>query len=193
MKTTLANIAWFCIIFLLLKCKSNSSPLLIPVETFECELKLDSGFNSIILGIDTFKDIENILGPGIKKTEIYPIGGLEFNLLPNFKNQLHYPHLGIAFANNGRGFIPFLFSKKIAIDMFMSSECICKTKDGIGIGTSKSIVKKILDKEISCGNRLKFNSSCVLGESYIEFQFNTLKEEKEPTIDSIWIQRHVNK
>jgi hypothetical protein len=127
---------------ILLSWRSNhiliTSKLLSKMKDTTCQIKPFLGLNEIVIGESTLRDVEVFFGIGERKKEWRK--GYELDFIGRYNRHLNYPQLGIdfsAFSLHRR------FSKKIRV-ITLSSKCNCKTKEGVGIGSSYYDVIKLL-------------------------------------------------
>ncbi|MEM8899282.1 MAG: hypothetical protein AAGC85_14310 [Bacteroidota bacterium] len=110
-----------------------------------CEIKLNSGINSIVLGEYSFREIEGVLGKGVKSKEKFKSGTVE-NVFPNTAHSLSYPDLGLSFSTTTQGRLNF---SRIADGLTLTKDSHCKTKEGLGIGSTFKELQSVLGKKLS--------------------------------------------
>lgn len=98
------------------------------VNPKECVIIPNKGVNSIVVDSSTFNDVKKEFGD-IKKRK-YWVKSQELELFGRFVHYLEYESIGV-FSTS----INFR-SKPIISKIHLTSQCQCKTKNGIGIGSS---------------------------------------------------------
>lgn len=144
-RLALVKMSLFISSIVLLGCESRKE---IPYSSEEyltdrCELKLDSGINSIVLGINNFSEVEQQLGRGVRSKKKYKSFTVE-NIFPNTAHILNYPNLGLSFSTSTQG---KLNVSKVAEGLILSSDSPCKTAKGIGIGSTYEDLQVIIGEE----------------------------------------------
>ena len=109
----------------------------------ECLIKLYSGTNSVVLGLTTFDEIEEKFGRGVKSKKKFKSFTVE-NIFPNTEHFLSYPAYGIRFSTQPQG---RLSAKRVAVELVLTANCPCKTKERIGIGSKHSELNQAIGYE----------------------------------------------
>lgn len=104
---------------------------------FSCVIDYSDGMEGISLATTNFKEIEKILGPGVRSKKKYPSFTVE-NIFPATEYSLSYPKLGISFTTHPQGRINL---KRKATSLIIYSGSPCKSGDGIGIGSTYNELK----------------------------------------------------
>ncbi|MEM7513099.1 MAG: hypothetical protein AAF388_19380 [Bacteroidota bacterium] len=98
----------------------------------DCLIDYSDGMVGISLAHTSFREIEEILGEGVRSKKKYKSFTVE-NIFPNTEHILSYPSLGIAFTTRTQGRLIF---KRIATSLHLYSGSPCTCEDGIGIGST---------------------------------------------------------
>ena len=162
-KLTLYQVIFFFGFLSLFSCVSliEASSFSEEVSMNQCEIKLNSGINSIVLGENSFKEIEGVLGKGVKSKEKYKSGTVE-NVFPNTAHSLSYPDLGLSFSTSTQGRLNF---SRVADGLTLTKDSRCRTKEGIGIGSTYGELQLVLGKNLNL-TRVKFKEGDYTRVSY---------------------------
>ncbi|MEM8896696.1 MAG: hypothetical protein AAGC85_01265, partial [Bacteroidota bacterium] len=101
-------------------------------EERDCLIDYSDGMVGISLAHTSFREIEEILGEGVRSKKKYKSFTVQ-NIFPNTEHILSYPSLRITFTTHAQGRLIF---KRIATSLYIYSGSPCTCEDGIGIGST---------------------------------------------------------
>jgi len=138
------------------------------LKSKDCYIDLDKGYESILLGYSNFEDVEQFLGEGEKIKKKFKAGTLY--IFPRAIHELNYANLGIKFRSYSQ---PKFSRKRIVRKMEFNSTCNCKTKNGLGTGSTFDEISRYLgDGNIHVNSGLKGVSTIIsyrLENNFVEF------------------------
>ena len=119
------------LLFLGCSTKKSITENVIDRNNIPCIIRLDYGLDSVHVGVDNFKTIEEKLGKGkrvkkaYKAATVYPF--------PRAEHELIYSDIGVKFITDIQARVSL---KRVSKIMVVTSKCKCKTNEGLGIGSS---------------------------------------------------------
>lgn len=180
------------ILFSMLPSEKNEMYSKNTLRAFSCVIDYYDGMEGIALATSNFKEIEKVLGPGIRSKKKYPSFTVE-NIFPVTKHILSYPKLGISFTTHAQGRMNFT---RIATSLIVDASSTCKSKNGIGIGsTYQELIERFGNSRYTQISSPEGDYSKVLfsfpeyGGIFVHFRCNGKKHIDDFRVEEILIRR----